>query len=174
MEKEKLRLAYISMEGNASHWFNFRRKSSKNPSWNEFYMALTRRFRSLTSWQDWSKKGTTDRCISTGSKRTKNQAHLLSIYDFMLRLDKSSNYIKKDHICIFNNFFFFFSIISLLFRWNQISFVSCIDFIFTIWINPDAVIEILRFNSIFLFFSYSSIHNFMCFEMLVLESNSNS
>jgi len=58
MEKEKLRLAYISMDSNAGHWFNFWRKNSNNPSRREFYIALTQRFdgkgriQSLRSWQD--------------------------------------------------------------------------------------------------------------------------
>jgi len=42
--KEKLRLAFISMEGNASHWFSFWKKKSKNPSWESFVEALNKRF----------------------------------------------------------------------------------------------------------------------------------
>ena len=41
---ERLKLAFISMEGSASPWFSFWRKNSKNPSWEEFSMALNRRF----------------------------------------------------------------------------------------------------------------------------------
>ena len=42
--KERLKLAFISREGSASPWFSFWRKNSKNPSWEEFSMALNRRF----------------------------------------------------------------------------------------------------------------------------------
>nr|KYP37262.1 hypothetical protein KK1_041542 [Cajanus cajan] len=41
---EKLHLAFISMEGNVVHWFQFWRQKSNNPSWEEFSMALLRRF----------------------------------------------------------------------------------------------------------------------------------
>jgi len=42
--KERLKLAFISMEGSISHWFSFWRKNSKNPSFEEFSMVLNRRF----------------------------------------------------------------------------------------------------------------------------------
>jgi len=44
LAKERLGLALINTEGNASHWFNFCRQNSKNPSWNEFSLALIWRF----------------------------------------------------------------------------------------------------------------------------------
>jgi len=42
--KEKLSLAFISMEGNASHWFRFWRQKTKNPSWEELTTTLSRSF----------------------------------------------------------------------------------------------------------------------------------
>lgn len=42
--KEKLRLAFISMEGNASHWFRFWKKKTQNHSWENFTAALIKRF----------------------------------------------------------------------------------------------------------------------------------
>jgi len=44
-EKERFNFAFISMEGNASHWFKFQRQNSKNLSWSEFSRALIRKFR---------------------------------------------------------------------------------------------------------------------------------
>lgn len=41
---ERLRLAFISMEGNVVHWFQFWHQHSKNASWEEFTAALLRRF----------------------------------------------------------------------------------------------------------------------------------
>lgn len=41
---ERLRLAFISMKGNAVHWFQYWRLKSKNPSWKEFADTLIRRF----------------------------------------------------------------------------------------------------------------------------------
>ena len=42
--QERLQLAFISMEGSANSWFTFWRKNAKNYSWEEFSMALNRRF----------------------------------------------------------------------------------------------------------------------------------
>ena len=42
--REKLQLAFISVEGSASSWFVFWRKNSKNQSWEEFSLALICRF----------------------------------------------------------------------------------------------------------------------------------
>jgi len=42
--RERLKLAFISMEGSGCPWLSFWRKNSKNPSWEEFSMALNRRF----------------------------------------------------------------------------------------------------------------------------------
>lgn len=41
---EKLRLSFISMEGNAVHWFQFWCQESKNPTREEFTTALLRRY----------------------------------------------------------------------------------------------------------------------------------
>lgn len=41
---EKLHLAFISMEGNAVHWYQFWRQKAKKASWEEFTAALLRRF----------------------------------------------------------------------------------------------------------------------------------
>ena len=41
---ERLRLAFISMEGNAIRWFQYWRLKFKNLSWKEFADALIRRF----------------------------------------------------------------------------------------------------------------------------------
>jgi len=41
---EKLKLAFISMEGSANHWFSFRRKKAKNHSWEEFTATLIWRY----------------------------------------------------------------------------------------------------------------------------------
>jgi len=43
-DQESLHLAFISMEGSANSWFTFWRKNSKNHSWEEFSMALDKRF----------------------------------------------------------------------------------------------------------------------------------
>lgn len=40
----KPRLAFISMEGNTVHWFQYWRQKAKNPSWEEFVTTLLRRF----------------------------------------------------------------------------------------------------------------------------------
>jgi len=37
-------LAHNNMEGNASHWFKFWSQTTKNPSWEELSMVLSRRF----------------------------------------------------------------------------------------------------------------------------------
>jgi len=42
---EKLRLAFISMEGNAVQWYQYWHKVSENPSWEELTTMLLRRFR---------------------------------------------------------------------------------------------------------------------------------
>lgn len=42
--REEMRLAFISMEGGANHWFRFLKKKTKNPSWEELAEALIRRF----------------------------------------------------------------------------------------------------------------------------------
>ena len=44
LAKGRLKLAFISMEGNVTPWFSFWRKNSKNPFGEEFSMALNRRF----------------------------------------------------------------------------------------------------------------------------------
>ncbi|BAT74153.1 hypothetical protein VIGAN_01176200 [Vigna angularis var. angularis] len=43
-EREKIKLAYISMERGASYWFRFWKKKTKNPSWTTLTEALQRRF----------------------------------------------------------------------------------------------------------------------------------
>jgi len=42
--KERLKLAFISMEGSANYWFKFWRQKTKNPSWEEFTTTLIKRF----------------------------------------------------------------------------------------------------------------------------------
>ncbi|WVZ05062.1 hypothetical protein V8G54_018408 [Vigna mungo] len=42
--RERMRLAYITMEGRASYWFRFWKMKTKNPSWRELTEALIRRF----------------------------------------------------------------------------------------------------------------------------------
>lgn len=42
--RERIKLAFISMEGGANHWFSFWRKKTKTPTWEELKEALMRRF----------------------------------------------------------------------------------------------------------------------------------
>jgi len=42
--KEKLKIAFISIEGSVNHWFNFWRQVTLNPSWNDFKEVLFRRY----------------------------------------------------------------------------------------------------------------------------------
>ena len=42
--KDKLKITFISMEGNASYWFQFWKQKTKNQSWESFTEALIRRF----------------------------------------------------------------------------------------------------------------------------------
>lgn len=42
--KEKLQLAFVSMDGAAIHWFRFWKQKNPNASWDAFTMALIRRF----------------------------------------------------------------------------------------------------------------------------------
>jgi len=42
--KDKLKIAFITMEGNASYWFQFWKQKTKNQSWESFTEALIRRF----------------------------------------------------------------------------------------------------------------------------------
>lgn len=41
---EKLRVAFVSMEGNACHWFQLWKDKAKNPTWEDFTRALMRRY----------------------------------------------------------------------------------------------------------------------------------
>nr|KYP39247.1 Transposon Ty3-G Gag-Pol polyprotein [Cajanus cajan] len=41
---ERLRIAFISMEGKACHWFQYWRNQAKHPSWDEFTRALLKRY----------------------------------------------------------------------------------------------------------------------------------
>lgn len=44
---KKLLLAFISMEGDAVHWFQFWQQKSKHHTWEDFTAALIRRFGGL-------------------------------------------------------------------------------------------------------------------------------
>ncbi|WVZ19393.1 hypothetical protein V8G54_006715 [Vigna mungo] len=47
MEKEKMKLVYLCVEGGASYWFRFWRKKTRHLTWKMFTDALTRRFGDL-------------------------------------------------------------------------------------------------------------------------------
>lgn len=42
--KEKIKLAFISMEGGVNHWFQFWKIKTNNPTWEELTQELIRRF----------------------------------------------------------------------------------------------------------------------------------
>ena len=42
--KDKLTIAFISMEGNESYWLRFWKQKTNNQSWESFTEALIRRF----------------------------------------------------------------------------------------------------------------------------------
>lgn len=43
-DQERMRLAYICMEGDANHWFQFWADKVEEPTWDEFVKALIERF----------------------------------------------------------------------------------------------------------------------------------